>query len=211
MKEIPRIPFWGFDADKSIHVEKFDATVTDEIVDLTPHRKTHFIVRWIKEGSGEFHIDFKPHSIKSNTLILLTPARVLSLAGLKGKHFSGYALGFDHTIFSTLSSEPDILRLLTSISISNVYWPDDKSANRLNSIFELMLQEFQHFEHYQKEKVLTNLVNVLLLEITRVAPQGPSIEKSRYEKLYSRFIDRPHHSTSNISISIPQSWYTLKV
>lgn len=196
-RDIPRIPFWGFDADKSVHVERFDVKVTDEIVDLTPHRKTHFIVRWIKEGSGEFYIDFKAHSIKSNTLVLLTPARIVSLAGLKGKPFSGFALGFDHTIFSTLSSEPDILRLLTSISLSNVFWPEDDSASRLDNIYELMLQEFEHFENFQKENILTNLVSALLYEITRMTPQDFSKKKSRYEEIYNQFTDQLNKNYSS--------------
>ncbi len=148
------------------------------------HRKTHFFLLFMVEGTTHHGVDLQQFKITTNQLLFVLPHQIHQLPSTKqGTDY--FKLGFDESCLSLLPKQyPFLINPFNNQKIQ--FTPS--AAARLRSIFEMLLQLLSSADT-DPEIILAHL-NSLLTEInaayfdTAKNPSDPNLSKYIRFKLY---------------------------
>ncbi len=140
---------------------------------IAPHRTDFYHIIWFKEGKGTHLIDFKPHEIKSNSLLFVNKNKVQRF-DLAGK-YEAKVLLFTDSFFCR--STPDVKFLKETILFNDLFDNSEVQLDKEDKIFgdilKMMEQEVKKkVDQFQHDLLKNMLHNFLLLAERSKRKQG---------------------------------------
>lgn len=142
---------------------------------------------WIKEGEGNYTIDFKSYSFKGNVLLFLSPGQVFSVDSEKIKE--AYQISFIKDFYCIQTHDAEISCngvLFNSIYESPFIYPSEKESKKLDFTIELLIEEFELAEtaHYD---MLQSYLKQFIIQSVRLKKEKHDLIDDKETKLFKDF------------------------
>lgn len=142
---------------------------------------------WIKEGEGNYTIDFKSYSFKGNVLLFLSPGQVFSVDSEKIKE--AYQISFIKDFYCIQTHDAEISCngvLFNSIYESPFIYPSEKESRKLDLTIELLIEEFELAEtaHYD---MLQSYLKQFIIQSVRLKKEKHDLIDDKETKLFKDF------------------------
>ena len=195
---IQDISKYTFKDNFSLSVIQFDeACVVNKSESLDSYR-----IFWIKEGTGNYSIDFENYAFKDNVLFFLSPGQVFSVASEKIKE--AYQLSFIRDFYCIQTHDKEVS--CNGVLFNNVYEtpfvsPCQSDTEKLSFILESLISEFNTSEAAQYDMLQAYLKQFIILSV-RIKKEF-QVEKNDLEtKLFKDFsLLVEHHFKSIHSVT----------
>lgn len=195
---IQDISKYTFKDNFSLSVIQFDeACVVNKSESLDTYR-----IFWIKEGTGNYSIDFENYSFKDNVLFFLSPGQVFSVVSEKIKE--AYQLSFIRDFYCIQTHDKEVS--CNGVLFNNVYetpfvQPCQSDTEKLSFILENLIAEFNTTETAQYDMLQAYLKQFIILSV-RIKKEF-QVEKNDLEtKLFKDFsLLVEHHFKSIHSVT----------
>lgn len=191
---IQDISKYTFEDNFSLSVIEFEeACVVNKSESLDTYR-----IFWIKEGTGNYSIDFENYSFKDNVLFFLSPGQVFSVVSEKIKE--AYQLSFIRDFYCIQTHDKEVS--CNGVLFNNVYetpfvTPCESDTRKLSFILESLISEFNTTEAAQYDMLQAYLKQFIILSV-RIKKEF-QIEKGDLEtKLFKDFSLLVEHSYRSI-------------
>ncbi|MFT5738603.1 MAG: AraC family transcriptional activator of pobA [Maribacter sp.] len=191
---IQDISKYTFKDNFSLSVIQFDeACVVNQSESLDTYR-----IFWIKEGTGNYSIDFENYSFKDNVLLFLSPGQVFSVVSEKIKE--AYQLSFIRDFYCIQTHDKEVS--CNGVLFNNVYEtpfvnPCESDTRKLSFILESLIAEFKTTEAAQYDMLQAYLKQFIILSV-RIKKEF-QVEKSDLEtKLFKDFSLLVEHNFRSI-------------
>ena len=153
-----------------------------------PHTKrlNHFTVLHVDRGSGNFNLALDAYEIKAGTIYFAYPGQLLSKLSLEG--VTGYLM-FGSEDFM-LKANPQFLemKLFQLYGLSHEIRLTGEEHHKLSSLAGSIGEEVKSRDHYRKEEIIQNLVNLHIYYTDRyVYHQFYEMEKEMHPKVRGFF------------------------
>jgi len=191
---IQDISKYTFEDNFSLSVIQFEeACVVNESEALDTYR-----IFWIKEGAGNYSIDFENYSFKDNVLLFLSPGQVFSVVSEKIKE--AYQLSFIRDFYCIQTHDKEVS--CNGVLFNNVYEtpfvkPCESDTRKLSFILESLISEFNTSEAAQYDMLQAYLKQFIVLSV-RIKKEF-QVEKENLEtKLFKDFSLLVEHNFRSI-------------
>ncbi|WP_075590167.1 AraC family transcriptional regulator [Labilibacter marinus] len=132
-----------------------------------PHRAQFYHIIWIEKGKGTHYVDFKPISIKNNTIIFV-PQNSVNLYDIAGK-YEGQCIVFTDSFFA--KNNEDMQFLHSSMLYSDLYdtalLKVSPQLSDLRVTINAMQTEFIRTHDVSQYSILHNMLHIFLLQAER--------------------------------------------
>ncbi|MEM7084807.1 MAG: helix-turn-helix domain-containing protein [Bacteroidota bacterium] len=153
---------YSFKDNFSLSVIQFDeACVVNQSESLNTYR-----IFWIKEGTGNYSIDFQHYAFKDNVLFFLSPGQVFSVVSEKIKE--AYQLSFIRDFYCIQTHDKEVA--CNGVLFNNVYetpfvQPCESDTKKLSFILESLISEFNTSEAAQYDMLQAYLKQFIILSV----------------------------------------------
>lgn len=169
------------------------------LLDIPPHRTSHFCIRLVVKGSGESKIGNFNFPIRKNTLCFVS-SRVAHSSQLS-KNATGFCLNFgiDFFLQQSFPRHHALDRIIFTSSVSPCFYLTDQQAKKLIPVFECIYKEFNTY-HKGKDILIAVKIIELLIYMDRILLHEIALEKERlhhstvqqFEKLVEKNFAKEH-------------------
>lgn len=144
-------------------------------------------IYWIKDGKGEYQIDFKNYLFEGNTLLFLTPGQIFSVLSENIK--TAYKLSFQKDFYCIETHDAAIS--CNGVLFNNIYEapsviPSDRDVVKLDFILESLIEEFTTSGAAQYD-MLQSLLKQFIIHSVRIKNEVNDIVDINETKLFKDF------------------------
>jgi len=142
---------------------------------------------WIKEGKGNYSIDFKNYSFDGNVILFLSPKQVFSIKSEKVKE--AYQLSFIKDFYCIQTHDAEIA--CNGVLFNNIYenpfiFPSEKESEKLNFIISLLTEEFK-LADTAKYDMLQSYLKQFIIQSVRLKKETYKTINDTETKLFKDF------------------------
>lgn len=150
-------------------------------------QQNNYSIYWIKEGKGNYNIDFEQYSFKDNVLFFLSPGQVFTVDNEQIK--TAYKLSFKRDFYCIQTHDQEVA--CNGILFNNIYEtpfvkPCEKDTKKLNFILESLIEEFQQNETAQYD-MLQAYLKQFIINSVRVKQENNTIKDDLETRLFKDF------------------------
>lgn len=133
------------------------------------HQHHHYILYYIKEGSGHHNIDFQNIEIKANRLFFISPGQTHRLYS---DAISGYYIIFDLDFYHSIKSNYKLYDFpFFHTTISLPYLDLENSTTKISNFLNRMYEEYTNTSTFGKKAILRMQLEILFILLTRIAQE----------------------------------------
>ena len=152
-----------------------------------PKQIDTYNIFWIKEGKGDYTIDFKSYSFNGNVLLFLSPGQVFSVDSEEIKE--AYQLSFIKDFYCIQTHDAEIA--CNGVLFNNVYespfiYPSEKESKKLDFTIDLLIEEFELAETAQYDMLQTYLKQFIIRAV-RLKKETYTLVVDTETKLFKDF------------------------
>ena len=164
-----------------------------------PEQIDAYSVYWIKQGKGQYNIDFESYTFDENVLLFLSPGQVFSVESEKIKE--AYRLTFVRDFYCIQAHDKEVA--CNGILFNNVYEtpfvsPSDSDTQKLQFILNSLIEEFKREEATAQYDMLQAYLKQFIIHSVRVKKEHHILKDDNETKLFKDF-----------SILVEQNFKTL--
>lgn len=164
------------------------------IVNEKEQLNDRYTIFWIKEGKGNYQIDFKAYSFDNNVLFFLSPGQVFSVDSEKIKE--AYKLSFTRDFYCIQTHDKEIA--CNGVLFNNVYEtpfvkPCKEDTRKLNFILENLIEEFKNQET-AKHDMLQAYLKQFIIHTVRIKKETFIVKDAIESKLFKDFSTLVHQN-----------------
>ncbi|MFL0062519.1 helix-turn-helix domain-containing protein [Tenacibaculum maritimum] len=153
---------------------------------------------WIKEGKGNYNIDFKSYSFSGSVLFFLSPGQIFSVDSEKIKE--AYQLTFAKDFYCIQTHDPEIA--CDGVLFNNIYEtpfvkPCEKDAFKLNFILESLIEEFANNDTAQYD-MLQSYLKQFIIHSVRIKKDTHKVIEDAETKLFKDFSVLVEHNFNKL-------------
>ena len=182
--------FWDLDASKLIHIEHDLLSPSDNTVFFTPHKISHYMIRWIKQGAGNITVDHIDYEIKPDMIFLGHPDQIRWFNVSEKSSFESIFIAFRKEVFALMNIQEGVESLIHTISKIPLIELQGKSKEIAEDTFKLLLK-VKDYETIHHSKIIASLLQLLLFTVadfnTKSQQKLPE-RKQTYLNLYRSFL-----------------------
>lgn len=182
----------------SLNVIKFD----EACVFNKSEQVESYTIYWIKEGKGNYKIDFNNYSFNDNVLFFLSPGQMFSVDTEKVKE--AYKLTFVRDFYCIQVHDKEVS--CNGVLFNNIYEtpyvsPCEKDVVKLEFILENLIEEFNNSGAAQYD-MLQAYLKQFIIHSVRIKKDNHIIKDDKETKLFKDFsllveqLFTKHHSVS---------------
>ncbi|ALJ05763.1 transcriptional regulator [Pseudalgibacter alginicilyticus] len=131
-----------------------------------PEQIDKYSIYWVKEGKGTYNIDFESYKFKGNTLFFLSPGQVFSVESEKIKE--AYKLTFISDFYCIQTHDKEVACngvLFNNLNQIPFIEPNILDSNKLQTILQNLIEEFQNNETAQYDMLQTYLKQFIIYTV----------------------------------------------
>lgn len=145
-----------------------------------PHRHDFYQIVLFTRGGGRHSIDFQPFEVQAHQVYYMAPGQIHTWNF--DANTEGYLVNFNESFFTSICHNPNFVRdfpLFSSIGSVSVNTLDMSCCAEVEQTFAQMLEEFEQKDKDFVQDILRGLLTVLLVRLSRAAPQTfkPGVSK----------------------------------
>lgn len=195
--EIPQVEFKKpesieFDFEIYPLQQLFSGYLNGEITDHSiesPHRVSFYLIIFITNGQGAHYIDFQPYSYKKGSILFLTKGQIH--AWEVNEKNEGFVILFTEEFIQKSFGFSQILqyyRLFNYQLYTPVVQLEKEQYHEFSDIIQKLEQEFLAPNDFAKEKIISSLLNYLLMKAERFTRQERlPVNKEDHQRLFIDF------------------------
>jgi len=197
--------FWQLDDSKMIHIENDIFNFSEKTVFFTPHKIAHYVLRWIKQGSGKVTINFITYDIEPGMIFIGTPEQVRQFDVNKSTTFETYYVAFKKEVFALMNIQGGVESVILSIRKNPFFKPQGHYCNLFEGIFSLLIK-LPHEKSTHYSKIVASLIQTLLISVADHNDANQAVlgkGKQNYLNIYRQFLEqlnanfKKYHFTSD--------------
>lgn len=157
---------------------------------FTPHKISHFVIRWLKSGTGKITVDHVDYELKQNTLFFGHPDQIRIFDVEKDSDFDTVFIAFTSDLFAMMNLHEGIESTLALASRTPAMQLNEENRVMVEDIFSLLLK-IDEKDSPHKMKMIAGLLQVLLLSIVSINQENAvklSARKQDYINLFRIFL-----------------------
>ena len=152
-----------------------------------PEQINNYRIFWIKEGKGNYQIDFNSYSFNNNVLFFLSPGQMFSIDSEEIKE--AYQLSFNRDFYCIQTHDTKVA--CNGVLFNNIYEtpfvsPATKETERLDRILANLIEEFELEETAQYD-MLQSLLKQFIVYSVRVKKEYDVVKEDTETKLFKDF------------------------
>ena len=152
-----------------------------------PEKIDSYIIFWIKEGKGTYHIDFDEYSFDGNVLFFLSPGQVIRVDSEQIKE--AYRLSFVRDFYCIQTHDKEVS--CNGVLFNNIYETpfiqlEEKDGKKLQFILSELIEEFDHKEAAQYD-MLQSYLKQFIIHAVRVRKERHVVKDDVESKLFKDF------------------------
>jgi AraC family transcriptional activator of pobA len=189
MKRYPIYSVQNFSCN-DIHRDFYVNTFTEHLKSHSfveePHRHDSYLMVFFTKGSGQHEVDFDQFEIKKGSLFVLQPGQMHHWS--LSEDIEGFVIIFSQELYNLYFGQKNINEYNFYHSIHNrpemVF--EEKEIPKILPYFDLLIQENNHENKYQLDKML-NLLDCIQIEIARKYNETYSHQTHSYNVKIDKF------------------------
>ena len=152
-----------------------------------PEQINNYRIFWIREGKGNYQIDFNSYSFNSNVIFFLSPGQMFSIDSEEIKE--AYQLSFNRDFYCIQTHDTEVA--CNGFLFNNIYEtpfvsPSTKETARLDRILTNLIEEFE-LEETAKYDMLQSFLKQFIVYSVRVKKEYDVIKEDTETKLFKDF------------------------
>ena len=152
-----------------------------------PEQINNYRIFWIKEGKGNYQIDFNSYSFNNNVLFFLSPGQMFSIDSEEIKE--AYQLSFNRDFYCIQTHDTEVA--CNGVLFNNIYEtpfvsPSTKDTERLDRILKNLIEEFGLKETAQYD-MLQSLLKQFIVYSVRIKKEYDVVKEDTETKLFKDF------------------------
>jgi len=155
-----------------------------------PHRHDFYQIVLFTRGSGRHSIDFQQFEVLPHQVYYMAPGQIHTWEF--DADTEGYLVNFNESFFASMYQNPHYVRefpLFSNISGVSVNILDMTCCAEVEQTFAEMLEEFEKGGEYKMD-LLRGLLTVILVRLSRVAPQSFKEGASKHHLVLMRQFEK---------------------
>lgn len=183
--------FLDLDDSKIFHIESETLNLADRTIMYSPHRINHYVIRWIKQGSGNVTIDHINYPIKPDVLFLGHPDQVRWFDVDEQENFETVFVAFTKEALALLNLKEGIESQIGMISKVPIIELSGSIKKIVEDTFSQLLN-INQLASPSKFKMMAASIQILLLaaaDYNLTQHEKLPIRKQSYLNLYRSFLD----------------------
>ena len=188
--------FWNLDETKPIHIAHEQLNFSNRTMLYTPHRIPHFVIRWVKSGSGNVTVDHIDYEIKRDILFIGHPDQIRLFDVDQNIEFDTIFVAFTNEILALMNILDGVESIIGTISKQPIMKLKEKNKDIIENIFSLLLK-VRGFESSHQNKMIASLLQLLIMTIAEINSTFQvklPVRKQTYLNLYREFLKQLNES-----------------
>jgi len=180
-----QVPVYTLDPDGAtgntrFRMYNYEGTFPNRSELLVPHRKNHYLLIFIRRGTGRQWIDMTPYDLKSNTIYFSDPSQIIVKEVFKQLWSTG--MGFTRE-FLSLQENTSLSKLPIIQNSQNVHELPltDADARFVDDMMQKIRIEYERNDEWQ-QRMLSAYLSVLLTYLSRLYTERFEIDDAQVDK-----------------------------
>ncbi len=185
----PHVPVYTLEPDETtgnrhFRMYNYEGSFPNRSELLVPHRKNHYLLIFVRRGSGRQWIDMTPYDLKSNTFYFLDPSQIIVKEEFQKLWSTGIAFTRE---FLSLHHNASLSKLPIIQNSRNVHELalTDADALFIDDIMQKIRIEYQQPGEWQ-QRMLTAYLNVLLTYLSRLYTERFETDDTLADKVLTK-------------------------
>ncbi|WP_343670424.1 helix-turn-helix transcriptional regulator [Chitinophaga sp.] len=160
------VPIYSLDKDEQFKVYQFAGNSPERSELLTPHRKNHYLIVFIRKGGNRQWIDMTPYIQKENTVYFTGPNQIIVKEEINQLWSTGIAFTKE---FLSFQENAALLKLPLIVNPYNGYELEmsDADVTFIEELLQKITAEYQQPGEWQ-QRMLSAYLTVLLTYLSRL-------------------------------------------